>query len=80
MFLCGFLAPKVLNNSFFTLYSLWKNMLGNGLLSKMSMHTLILGRSSSWLGLQGFLLENQNLRANVLSLAQFVPSTNLYAF
>jgi hypothetical protein len=44
-------------------------MLGNGLLLKMSMHTLIWGRSSSWLGLQGFLLENQIFGANVLSLA-----------
>jgi hypothetical protein len=44
------------------------------------MHILILGRSSSWLGLNGFLLENQNMGANVLSLAQFLPSTNLYAF
>jgi hypothetical protein len=53
---------------------------GNGLLSKMSMHTLILGRSSSWLGLQGFLLENHFLGAYVISLTQFLPSTNLCAF
>jgi hypothetical protein len=53
-------------------------MLGNGLLLKTSMHTLILGRSSSWLGLQEFLLENHFFGANVVSLAQFLPSTNLY--
>jgi hypothetical protein len=54
-------------------------MLGNGLLLKTSMHTIIF-IASFWLGLQGFLLENQFFWGNVLSLAQFLPSTNLYAF